>query len=68
MADKIKFPFVGMLLTFGLHKNSLVRSDSEHRILTPKNPETERKNGRDHLSHDRFYLSYGFVRLKAASL
>ena len=66
LADK--FPFVGMLLTLGLHKNSLVRSYSEHRILTPKNPETERKNGRDHLSHDRFYLSYGFVRLKATSL
>ncbi len=32
----IKFPFVGMLLTLGLHKNSLVRSYSEHRILTPK--------------------------------
>jgi L-ribulose-5-phosphate 3-epimerase UlaE len=25
-----------MLLTLGLHKNSLVRSYSEHRILTPK--------------------------------
>ena len=39
----IKFPFVGMLLTLGLHKNSLVRSYSEHRILTPKIPKQSGK-------------------------
>ena len=32
-----------MLLTFGLHKNSLVRSYSEHRILTPKIPKQSEK-------------------------
>ena len=32
-----------MLLTLGLHKNSLVRSYSEHRILTPKIPKQSGK-------------------------